>query len=83
MKSWKLSVILLAGSLVTSAIFWFAGLPFFFLFLFVPLIPFIFKRGAVRYCPICGWETTGSESFCPYDANPLRDSGNSERTGVD
>jgi hypothetical protein len=71
MDSWKLSLILLAGSLLVSALFWSAGLPFFFLFLFVPLFPFLFRRRGVRRCPACGWETTGDEQFCPYDATPL------------
>jgi hypothetical protein len=72
-RSWKLSLLLLAGSLAMSAIFWLAGFPFFFLFLVVPLLPLFLHRGRIRHCPFCGWETTGSEHFCPYDANPLED----------
>jgi hypothetical protein len=71
MKSWKLSLLLLVGSLVISAIFWMAGLPFFFLFLFFPLLPFLSRPKEIRRCPVCGWETSGSERFCPYDATPL------------
>lgn len=71
MKSWKLSVLLLAGSLIVSVLFWMAGLPFFFLFLFIPLLPFLSRQKAIRRCPACGWETPGSEGFCPYDATPL------------
>jgi len=26
-------------------------------------------------CPVCGWETTGSERFCPFDATPLNETG--------
>ncbi len=78
MESWKLSVILLAGSLIVSVLLWSAGLPFFFLFLFVPLFPFFFTRRGVRRCPVCGWETSGSECFCPYDASPLEGYGSSE-----
>ncbi len=78
MKSWKLSLVLLAGSLVVTAVFWMIGLPFFFIFLFVPLIPFLSGRRKIRRCPVCGWETTGSERFCPYDATPLADSGQKE-----
>jgi hypothetical protein len=70
MRSWKLSLILLAASLAGTAISWMIGLPFFFLFLVVPLIPFLSRR-QVRRCPVCGWETTGSERFCPFDATPL------------
>jgi hypothetical protein len=71
MKPWKLSLLLLAGSLALTVIFWMIGLPFFFLFLFVPLLPLLSGRTKTRRCPVCGWETTGSECFCPYDATPL------------
>jgi len=47
------------------------GLPFFFLFLFLPLIPFLSGHTEIRRCPVCGWETTGSVRFCPYDATPI------------
>jgi hypothetical protein len=77
-KPWKLSLILLFGSLALTAVFRMIGLPFFFLFLFVPLLPFLTGRRKVRRCPLCGWETEGSERFCPYDATPLVDSGSSE-----
>lgn len=73
MKPWKLSLILLSGSLALTAIFWMLGLWFFFLFLFVPLLPLLSGRENVRCCPVCGWETSGSERFCPYDATPLVD----------
>jgi hypothetical protein len=71
MKSWKISLLLLAGSIIMSALFWRAGLPFFFLFLFIPILPFLSGPQAIRRCPACGWETTGSERFCPHDASPL------------
>jgi hypothetical protein len=71
MKLWTLSLILVIGSLVITAVLWALGLPFFFLFLFIPLIPLFRKPRTVRSCPVCGWETTGSERFCPYDATPL------------
>ena len=35
-------MILLLGSVIISALFWITGLPFFFIFLFVPLIPLVF-----------------------------------------
>jgi hypothetical protein len=75
MKLWTLSLILLIGSLAITAILWVLGLPFFFLFLFIPLITLFRKSRKVRSCPVCGWETTGSERFCPYDATPLSGSG--------
>ncbi len=73
MKSWKLSIILLLGSLALTVVLWLAGLPFFFIFLFVPLLPFLGRKNTVRHCPACGWETTGDERFCPYDATLLVD----------
>ncbi|MDD1684992.1 MAG: hypothetical protein LUQ19_03775 [Methanoregula sp.] len=66
-------MVLLAGSLALTAVLWMIGLPFFFLFLFVPLLPFFTGRRTLRRCPVCGWETAGSERFCPCDATPLED----------
>jgi len=66
-----MSLLLFIGSLAITAVLWALGLPFFFLFLFLPLIPLFRKSRTVRRCPVCGWETTGSERFCPYDATPL------------
>jgi len=71
MKAWHLSLILLVGSLLITIVMWLMHLPFFFLFLFVPLIPFFSRERRVKQCPVCGWETTGSENFCPFDATPL------------
>ncbi|OPX67711.1 MAG: hypothetical protein A4E36_01550 [Methanoregulaceae archaeon PtaB.Bin009] len=67
-----LSLILLAGSLLASAALWLAGMPFFFLFLFIPLIPFLSRPRMVKRCPLCGFETADPRtSFCPYDGAPL------------
>ena len=71
MKAWHVSLILLVGSLLITTVMWLMHLPFFFLFLFVPLIPFFSRERRVKRCPVCGWETTGSENFCPFDATPL------------
>ncbi|PKL68477.1 MAG: hypothetical protein CVV30_11240 [Methanomicrobiales archaeon HGW-Methanomicrobiales-1] len=71
MKPWILSLLLFIVSITITAILWALGLPFFFLFLFVPLLPFLSRREEVKRCPVCGWETTGSENFCPFDATPL------------
>lgn len=70
MDSWKLSIVLFAGSVVLTVVLWMIGLPFFFLCLFIPVIPLL-RHTTVRRCPVCGWETTGSERFCPFDATPL------------
>jgi hypothetical protein len=44
--------------------------PFFFIFLFIPVIPLFGKR-EVRKCPVCGYEARGSERFCPFDGTEL------------
>jgi hypothetical protein len=71
MDSWKLSAALFAGSLILTVVLWIIGLPFFFLCLFIPIIPFLRKNPRFRRCPVCGWTTTGREHFCPFDATPL------------
>jgi hypothetical protein len=75
----KLSLILLAGSIIISMLFWMAGFPFFFFFLVIPIIPSLLRPREIRRCPEFGWETTGRERFCPYDAIPLKDFGDRER----
>jgi hypothetical protein len=70
-RSRLLASILLAGSLLLSLLFWLWGIPFFFAFLLIPVIPFLSRKRTARRCPVCGWETTGSEHFCPFDATPL------------
>ena len=69
-EAWKLSLGLLAGSIGITAVLWSLHLPFFFLFLCIPIFPFLGKR-QVKRCPVCGWETTGSENFCPADGTAL------------
>jgi hypothetical protein len=71
MKLWQISLMLFIGSLAITVLVWSLGLPFFFVFLFIPLIPFFWRKETVHRCPVCGWETTGSERFCPWDATPL------------
>lgn len=71
MNAWKTSLILLIGSLAITFLMWHLGFPLFFLFLFVPLLPFFGRKKALRRCPACGWETSGNERYCPYDASPL------------
>jgi hypothetical protein len=71
MEAGKTSLILLAGSLAVTLLLWHLGLPFFFLFLFIPLIPVMGQKKTLRRCPACGWETYGAEKYCPYDATPL------------
>ena len=83
MNSWKLSLLLFIGSILITAVLWALGLPFFFLFLFLPLLPYFPGRKGVKRCPVCGWETTGSENFCPYDATTLTCDGSKRRDGED
>jgi len=71
MNAWKASLILLIGSLAVTFLMWYWGLPFFFLFLLVPLLPFLGRKTSIRRCPACGWETSGNERYCPYDATLL------------
>jgi hypothetical protein len=48
------------------------GLPFFFVFLFIPLIPFFGRERKVKRCPLCGFETRDERTaFCPYDGSRL------------
>jgi hypothetical protein len=74
-KPWLMSLLLFAGSLGLTILLWALGLPFFFVFLFLPLIPLFSRPRNKRRCPVCGWETTGSERFCPWDATPLTEPG--------
>ena len=67
-----LGLILLAGSLLATAILFSVGIPFFFLFLFIPLIPFLGRERETKRCPVCGWETDSPGiQFCPYDGTAL------------
>lgn len=68
-----LSLILLVGSLALSAVFFIAGLPFFFMFLFIPLIPLLGSSKGPKKCPLCGWTTYGDELYCPYDGTELEE----------
>jgi hypothetical protein len=83
MNAWRTSLILLAVSLAATALMWYRGFPFFFLFLFIPIIPLLRRDRHVRRCPACGWETTGSERFCPWDATPLEGPGGKTGEGKD
>ena len=65
-------MILLAVSLAITLILFSLGIPFFFVFLFIPLIPFFGREKQVKRCPVCGWETTDNwVAYCPYDGTHL------------
>jgi hypothetical protein len=74
-KPWQLSLILFIGSLAITLVLWMNGLPFFFVFLFFPFVPLFWRKQTIRRCPVCGWEATGSEHFCPRDGTPLPEAG--------
>ena len=83
MRAWQVSLLLLAVSLGITVLLWLMHVPFFFLFLFVPLVPLFSRDRMVKRCPVCGWETTGSENFCPFDATPLAGPGGERGQGKD
>jgi hypothetical protein len=73
----------LALSFLVSVVLWwqFDTLAF---FLFVPFVPFLFRRGArsdpdrddpkIRTCPVCRFETTDDAyEFCPRDGTRLEE----------
>lgn len=63
-------------SVLVSVVAW-VVFDFPFLFLFVPFIPFLFRRGTsdrppVKECPECGFSTRNPEfSYCPRDGTHL------------
>jgi len=71
MDRWLLSGLLLFVSLVITLLFFMTGIPVFLLFFFLPLIPFLKRPHHLKKCPLCGWETAGSELFCPCDGSRL------------
>jgi hypothetical protein len=66
-----LPLLLVAGSVALTIIFFLAGLPFFFLFLLIPFISLRGRSKEVLRCPVCGFESIGAVRYCPYDGNEL------------
>lgn len=69
----------LVASLLVSAAAWYYYETF-LLFLFVPFVPFIFRRRSgsestpesARECPVCGFQTADrSFEYCPRDGTRL------------
>ena len=67
----SLSLLLAAGSLIITVICYLLGLPFFFLFLFFPFLSWWGRNETKNRCPVCGYEGSGGERFCPYDGTKL------------
>ena len=65
MKPWEISLILFIGSLVITIAFWMLGLPFFFVFLFLPLAPFFFKEKMVRRCRYADGKPQAARTSAP------------------
>jgi len=65
-------VLLFCISVIITGISIWLGIPFFLFILFFPLIPFMKKRHK-KQCTVCGWDTHGDETFCPYDGTLLRE----------
>ena len=75
------ALLALVASLAGSALVWYyLGNPF--LFLVVPVVPFLFRRARGgqteqpprRVCGECGFSTRDPEyEFCPRDGRPLRE----------
>ena len=71
------AVVGFVASIALSVVLWVAfDFPFFFLF--VPFVPFLFRRGGerdeppVRACPDCGFTSRDPEvQFCPRDGSRL------------
>ncbi|MFB6135892.1 MAG: hypothetical protein ABEJ04_03955 [Halobacteriaceae archaeon] len=64
-----------ALSLAVSALVWYVSGQV-FLFLFVPFVPFLLRRGGepppARECPTCGFRTReASYDYCPRDGTEL------------
>ncbi|NTV00959.1 MAG: hypothetical protein HGA55_07560 [Methanoregulaceae archaeon] len=63
---------LLAASVGVTIVLFSLGLPFFFVFLFIPLIPFFQRERRVKRCPVCSYTTADERTaFCPYDGSRL------------
>ena len=61
-KRTAVSLALFAGSLAVTAVCFAFGLPFFFLFLFLPL--FFLPKREIRRCPVCGCRVAGGDNYC-------------------
>ncbi|MBQ2771485.1 MAG: hypothetical protein IJE95_02065 [Methanocorpusculum sp.] len=61
-KRTAVTLALFAGSLAVTAVCFALGLPFFFLFLFLPL--FFMPKLDVRRCPVCGCRVHPEDNYC-------------------
>jgi len=58
------ALILFAGSIVLTVVCLILGFPFFFLFLFFPLVLFFPRRHPVKVCPVCGAGASDDSKYC-------------------
>ncbi|MBE6507313.1 MAG: hypothetical protein E7Z72_05245 [Methanocorpusculum parvum] len=62
-KRTAVTLALFAGSLAVTAVCFALGIPFFFLFLFLPL--FFLPKREVRRCVVCGCRVNPGDNYCP------------------
>ncbi|HKM42015.1 MAG TPA: zinc-ribbon domain-containing protein [Methanocorpusculum sp.] len=60
----KVAFVLFAGSIVLTVVCFMLGFPFFFLFLFFPMLLFFPGRRPGRVCPVCGVEASDDSKYC-------------------
>ncbi|WP_048062130.1 hypothetical protein [Methanocorpusculum labreanum] len=70
----KAALALFAGSILLTVVFFLLGLPFFFLFLFVPLFLFFPGKRSRKVCPVCGVVSSNDSAYCRVCGAKLEDS---------
>ena len=60
----KAALALFAGSILLTVLCFLLGLPFFFLFLFVPLFLLFPGRRVQKVCPVCGAVSSRDSAYC-------------------
>ncbi len=69
----KAALALFAGSVLLTVVCFLLGLPFFFLFLFVPLFLLFPGRRSEKVCPVCGAVSSSDSAYCRVCGAKLRD----------
>jgi len=68
---WQITLIIFLASVAVTVICFLCGLPFFFLFLFLPLA-FIIPFKPRRKCPNCGVTVENDANYCPICGTELK-----------